>query len=128
MWKWRQCSRNVKNIHPQPNDLHVPEGTDDTAWASHLNTMSRFAANEEEKAELTQHELLVLWTDYFTPEHIEASPDLHETVWNATKRCSKTKQNVDVSAAEDLMAAIETIHKMFSESKNRDVAWIPAVG
>jgi nickel superoxide dismutase len=71
---------------------------------------------------------LVLWTDYFKPDHLEAFPDLHETFWNATKLCSATKQNVDVAAAENLMAAVEKIHNMFWESKNRDVAWVPAVG
>ena len=70
----------------------------------------------------------MLWTDYFKPEHLEAYPDLHETFWNATKLCSKTKQNVDVQAATDLMEAVEKIHKMFWESKSRDVAWVPAVG
>jgi len=90
--------------------------------------MSRFAAIKEEQAEATKHELLVLWTDYFKPAHLEAYPDLHETFWNAAKLCSTTKQNVDVAAAEQLMAAVEKIHKMFWESKNRDVTWVTAVG
>lgn len=70
----------------------------------------------------------MLWTDYFKPAHLEAFPDLHETIWNATKLCSQNKTTVDVAAAEELMAAVEKIHKMFWESKNRDVAWVPAVG
>ncbi|MCL4120498.1 UNVERIFIED_CONTAM: hypothetical protein GTU68_006778 [Idotea baltica] len=106
----------------------VPEGSDDAAWAGYLNSMSRFAAIKEEQAESTKHELLVLWTDYFKPDHLEAFPDLHETFWTATKQCSAAKQNVDVAAAEALMESVEKIHKMFWESKNRDVAWVPAVG
>lgn len=109
-------------------DLRVPEGSDDAAWAAYLNTMSRYAAIKEEQAEETKHDLLVLWTDYFKPAHLEAFPDLHETIWNATKLCSQNKTTVDVAAAEELMAAVEKIHKMFWESKNRDVAWVPAVG
>ena len=124
----RVTAEAVLSMTKKMLDLHVPEGSDDAAWASYLNTMSRFAAIKEEQAESTKHEILVLWTDYFKPDHLEAYPDLHATIWNATKLCSKTKQNVDVAAAEELMAAVETIHKMFWESKNRDVAWVPAVG
>jgi len=124
----RVTAEAVLSMTKKMLDLHVPEGSDDAAWASYLNTMSRFAAIKEEQAELTKHELLVLWTDYFKPDHLETYPDLHETFWAATKLCSKTKQNVDVDAANDLMASVEKIHKMFWESKNRDVAWTTATG
>ena len=43
---------------------------------------------KEEQAELAKHELLILWTDYFKPVHLEAYPDLHEVFWNAAKTCS----------------------------------------
>ena len=124
----RVTAEAVLSMSKKMLDLHVPEGSDDAAWASYLNTMSRFASIKEEQAEATKHEILVLWTDYFKPDHLAAFPDLHDTIWNATKLCSQTKQNVDVAAAENLMAAVEKIHKMFWESKNRDVAWVPAVG
>jgi nickel superoxide dismutase len=124
----RVTAEAVLSMTKKMLDLHTPQGTDDAAWAAYLNTMSRFAAIKEDQAEKTKHELLVLWTDYFKPDHLEAFPDLHETFWTAAKLCSQTKQNVDVAAAENLMASVEKIHKMFWESKNRDVAWVPAVG
>ena len=49
------------------------------------NTFSRFVAIKEEQAELTKHELSILWHDYFKPNHLEAAPDLHDIVWNAIK-------------------------------------------
>ena len=46
--------------------------------ASYQNTFSRFVAIKEEQAHLAKEELLVLWTDYFKPHHLEAHPNLHE--------------------------------------------------
>ena len=33
---------------------------------------------KEERAELVKHHLMVLWADYFKPEHLEKYPDLHQ--------------------------------------------------
>ena len=47
---------------------------------------------KEERAELVKHHLWVLWTDYFTPKHLEAYPQLHELFWNATKAAGAAKK------------------------------------
>ena len=70
---------------------------------TYLNTVGRYVAAKEEQAELAKHELLILWTDYFKPVHLEAYPDLHEVFWNAAKTCSEAKQNVSIEAADELM-------------------------
>lgn len=93
---------------------------------SDSNTYSRFVAIKEEQAHLAKTELLVLWTDYFKPEHLEQCPDLHEKFWNAAKLCSTVKQGVDVDAANALMAAIEDIHNVFWASKGREVEYYVA--
>ena len=90
------------------------------------NTLSRFVSIKEEQAHLAKTELLVLWTDYFKPEHLAACPDLHDKFWNAAKLCSAVKQGVDEGAANDLMAAIEDIHNIFWGSKGRDVTYYVA--
>lgn len=90
------------------------------------NTKSRFIAIKEEQAELAKHELAVLWTDYFKPNHLEAYPDLHTIFWNVEKQCSTAKTTVDVAACEELMKQIENIHNMFWESKGREVPWYTA--
>ena len=90
------------------------------------NTQSRYIAIKEEQAHLAKTELLVLWTDYFKPPHLEQFPELHDTFWNAAKLCSEVKVHVSLEAAEGLMAAIEEIHNMFWASKSRDVAWYTA--
>jgi nickel superoxide dismutase len=94
--------------------------------AGYLNTVGRFVAIKEEQAELAKRELLLLWTDYFKPAHLEAYPDLHEVFWNAAKACSECKQHVSTVATDQLMASVEKIHNMFWESKGREVTYFEA--
>ena len=106
--------------------LAPPEGSDATAWATYNNTFSRFVAVKEEQAQDTKEELLILWTDYFKPEHLAAFPDLHDTFWKAAKLCSACKVNIDQGKAEELMSAVEKIHNMFWTSKGRSDSWTTA--
>ncbi|MCY3505296.1 MAG: superoxide dismutase, Ni [Chloroflexi bacterium] len=84
------------------------------------NTRSRFIAIKEEQAQLAKQELLILWTDYFKPPHLEANPGIHDTFWNAAKLCSQNKVEVNVDAAQALVDAIGEIHNIFWASKSRD--------
>ena len=68
--------------------LSPPSDGDANAWAAYLNTMSRYIAIKEEQAQKAKDELLILWTDYFKPVHLEKYPDLHVTFWQAAKLCS----------------------------------------
>ncbi len=106
--------------------LNPPEGNDPTEWATYNNTFSRFVSVKEEQAQETKKELLILWTDYFKPEHLATYPDLHDTFWKAAKLCSACKVNIDQTKAEELMAAVEKIHHMFWKSKGRGDAWVTA--
>lgn len=90
------------------------------------NSLSRYIAIKEEQAHLAKTELLVLWTDYFKPVHLEAHPDLHDKFWQAAKLCSAVKVEVNLEKAEALMAAIQEIHQIFWATKGRDVAYYTA--
>jgi nickel superoxide dismutase len=103
-------------------DLKKPEG-DDKAYQ---NTLSRFIAVKEEQATLAKRDILVLWTDYFKPNHLEQFPNLHETFWKAAKLCSACKYELSLQHCEELMAACKEIHDMFWASKNREVAYYTA--
>ena len=106
--------------------LAPPEGNDAAAWATYNNTFSRYVAVKEEQAQETKEELLILWTDYFKPEHLATFPELHDTFWKAAKLCSACKVNIDQAKAEELMKAVEKIHTMFWSSKGRSDAWVTA--
>ena len=106
--------------------LQPPAASDGAAWAAYLNTMSRYVTIKEQQAHLAKEELLVLWTDYFKPPHLDQYPDLHNTFWKAAKLCSSVKVEVNLEHAQELMAAIETIHNIFWATKGRDVPWYTA--
>ena len=103
--------------------LALNAGAHDHATA---NTMARYIDIKEEQAQLAKTDLLVLWTDYFKPQHLEQYPTLHDTFWKAAKLCSAVKVEASLEKAEALMAAIQEIHKIFWATKGRDVAYYTA--
>ncbi|MEL6344583.1 MAG: superoxide dismutase, Ni [Myxococcota bacterium] len=106
--------------------LEVPDPSDKEAYVKYHNTYARYVAIKEEQAHLAKTELLVLWTDYFKPHHVETYPELHDVFWKATKECSYAKVEVSLQHAEKVMEYIEQIHKMFWATKNRDVVYYTA--
>ena len=107
-------------------DLKAPDGGDAKATANYHNTLTRYIMIKEEQARVAKDELLILWTDYFKPVHLEKYPNLHDTFWKAAKLCSATKVEVSLEHATELMDAVKEIHGIFWASKDRDVAWYTA--
>ena len=81
------------------------------------NSFVRYVQVKEEHAEKAKHDILVIWTDYFKPEHLPAHPELHTKVWEACKLGSHVKQHVDMDAAVKFKAALEQIGNAFAETK-----------
>jgi nickel superoxide dismutase len=106
--------------------LEPPSAGDAAAWAAYLNTVARYVAIKEEQTHLAKEELLVLWTDYFKPHHLDKYPNLHNTFWKAAKLCSSVKVEVNLEHAQELMDAIKEIHEIFWATKDRDVPWYTA--
>tara|TARA_B100000700_G_scaffold90493_1_gene102090 strand:- start:241 stop:714 length:474 start_codon:yes stop_codon:yes gene_type:complete len=106
--------------------LAPPQSNSSEEWAAYNNTFSRYVAIKEDQAQETKKELLILWTDYFKPEHLATFPDLHDTFWKAAKLCSATKVNIDQTKAEELLQAVQKIHNMFWQSKGRSDNWVTA--
>lgn len=90
------------------------------------NSLSRYINIKEEQAQLAKNDLLILWTDYFKPQHLEKYPDLHDTFWHAAKLCSAVKVEVSLEKAEELMEAIKKIHNIFWATKEREVPFYTA--
>lgn len=104
-------------------DLQVPDGGDVKATTNYHNTLTRYIMVKEEQAQVAKDELLILWTDYFKPVHLEKYPNLHDTFWKAAKLCSACKVEVSLEHANELMDAIKEIHEIFWASKDRQVEW-----
>ncbi|WP_088243714.1 superoxide dismutase, Ni [Calothrix rhizosoleniae] len=107
-------------------ELEVPAASDAKATIAYQNTLSRYIAIKEEQAQKTKEDILILWTDYFKPVHLDAYPDLHTTFWQAAKLCSACKVEVSLQHAQELLDAVQKIHQIFWATKNRDITWYKA--
>lgn len=81
------------------------------------NSFVRMVWTKEEHARKCKEELLILWTDYFKPEHLEKFPNLHDTFWKAAKLCSTNKQEVSLEHAQELVKAVDEIATLFAQTK-----------
>ena len=78
---------------------------------------TRALAIKEERANMVKEHLWVLWTDYFTPAHLEKYPQLHDMFWKATKEAGAAKKSQDPEQGQRLLDAIAEIDKVFWETK-----------
>ncbi len=107
-------------------ELEMPDSSDKEAMLHYQNTLTRYILIKEDEAYKTKEHLLVLWTDFFKPEHLEKFPDLHDVFWKAAKLTSACKHEVSVQHAEELMQAVEKVHTMFWKAKGKNVDWVVA--
>src|SRR5436190_4075570 len=98
------------------NNLQMA-GSEKGQLDTYANSLGRYINTKEQHAELVKKEIDILWHDYFRPEHLEKYPDLHTIVWNADKLASRNKQNLDLAAAEELLAATHRVAEIFWETK-----------
>lgn len=94
------------------NDLPTENAT-----VNDRNKFVRCVWTKEEHARKCKEELLILWTDYFKPAHLEKFPNLHDTFWKAAKLCSTNKQEVSLEHAQELVKAVDEIADIFQQSK-----------
>lgn len=122
----RIAAEAVLSMTKKINALEVPKGGDRNATIAYHNTLSRYVKIKEEQAETTKREILILWSDYFKPEHLKEVPDLHEVFWKTAKLCSQCKVNVSEQHAQDLLKSVEKIHEIFWRTKKREIPWYTA--
>jgi len=100
-------AESIKAIIAKANDSNDPD------------FRTRAVIIKEQRSELVKHHLWVLWTDYFKPPHFEKYPQLHQLFNEATKLAgaSGTKGTLDPEVADQLLAKIDEIAKIFWETK-----------
>ena len=84
--------------------------------AAYANTMSRYVMVKDEHAELCKRELRILWADYGWPNAPEGF-DLHGSFNAALKLAGRCRQQVDMAACEELVAAVDNIATAFWATK-----------
>jgi nickel superoxide dismutase len=112
------AAKTVYTMDKKVTDLPVPAPSASAQdQLEYRNTVIRMTQTKEAHAQICKAELLILWTDYFKPEHLSMFPDLHETFWKAAKLCSYNKQHVDASKAQELMDAVGKISEWFQKAE-----------
>ena len=103
------------------NQLLKDLGHEKQTWDSEsLAKFSRYIEVKETHAESVKNELRIIWADYFKPEHLEKYPDLHDLFWKAMKSASKTRQQVSLEAAEELLESVRKIAEIFWATKGSE--------
>ncbi len=83
-----------------------------------IHKIARYTMVKEQHAAKAKNDILVIWTDYFKPPHLERFPNLHEKVWNACKLGSFVKQNISLEKAREFKSALEEIGAIFDKTKS----------
>ena len=104
----------VDTVKSMTDKLLALDGKSDFASR---NSAIRMVHTKEEWAQKIKAELLILWTDYFKPEHLQKWPGLHDKVWKAARLCSEVKRSVDLQKVAQLSEAVDEIAVIFAESK-----------
>ncbi len=105
----------INDLEDPAKDGKVPPKPDRDKY---IHAIERYTAVKEEHAELVKREVRIIWGDYFKPEHAEKHAELHATVWNIMKLGSKVRQNVDMQAAQDLLAEVQKFAEIFWATKD----------
>jgi nickel superoxide dismutase len=82
------------------------------------HTVARYTFIKEQQTELAKKEILILWTDFFKPEHLKTFPELHDFIWNLAKVCSEVKQHVDLDKATQLHNDIQKLDEMHKQASS----------
>src|SRR5690554_574200 len=72
---------------------------------------------KEERAELVKHHLMVLWVDFFTPEHRKEFEGLDDLFWRAIYQAGVAKKSVDPADGEKLIELIDEISDIFWQTE-----------
>jgi nickel superoxide dismutase len=99
-------------------------GTGSTA--EFINGMARYIAIKEEHAELTKHEIRVIWGDFIKEEHVEAYPQLPELVHKIMQLGSKARQTVDRETAVALLEEVNEFAEIFWQIKGKETKRVSA--
>ncbi|HEX2154597.1 MAG TPA: superoxide dismutase, Ni [Acidimicrobiia bacterium] len=81
---------------------------------------------KEERAELVKHHLMVLWVDFFTPDHRQQFPDLDDLFWRAIRAASDAKKSLDPADGQKLIDLVDQVADIFWQTdKAKDAGLYP---
>lgn len=88
---------------------------DDETKAEH--DIARVTHVKEEHSNLLEDELFTLRHDYFKEEHLKEYPSLTDLFQKALNLNSKSRQNIDMASAKELLEIVLQISEVFFKTK-----------
>src|SRR3990167_6325089 len=88
--------------------------------------IARITHVKEEHGHLLEDELGTLQNDYFKEEHYKKFANLKNLLEKATMLSVKTRQNIDMDSAKELLETVMQISEIFYKSKGLESARVKA--
>lgn len=106
------------------NDQVKEHGKGSTA--EFINGMARFIAIKEEHAEMTKHEIRIIWGDFIKQNHLDEYPQLGGLVHKIMQLGSKARQTVSRETAVELLEAVNEFAEIFWKIKGIETKRVKA--
>jgi nickel superoxide dismutase len=96
-------------------DLAPPASMEKADRDKYMHQLVRLTHIKEEHAELVKHETRIIRGDFFKPDN--SPPNIGELTDNIMKTASKTRQNLDMEAAQQLLSLTNDFADAFWKAK-----------
>ncbi len=93
------------------------EKDEEMAERNFTHQIARLTRVKEEHGSIVEEELGTLEIDYFKPEHFAEYSELEELLKKTAKLSVKVRQEINKQAAEELLANVQQIAKIFGKPK-----------
>ena len=97
------------------NDLAPPASMEKADRDKYMHALVRFTQVKEEHAEIVKRETRIIRGDFFKPDN--SPPNIGELTDGIMKAASKTRQNLDIDAANDLLNLTQQFAEAFWKAK-----------
>ena len=97
------------------NDLAPPASMEKADRDKYMHALVRFTTVKEEHAEIVKRETRIIRGDFFKPDN--SPPNIGELTDGIMKTASKTRQNLDMDAANQLLDLTQQFAEAFWKAK-----------
>ena len=95
-------------------------------WLKMKHDVARQTHVKEKHAKIVEEELETLWADYFKEEHLKEYPNLNNLILKTVKLTGKVRQEINLEAANELLANVQKIAEIFWKTKKMEPVRIPS--
>ncbi|MGI0156830.1 MAG: superoxide dismutase, Ni [Thermoplasmata archaeon] len=88
--------------------------------------VARYVLVKERHSDRAESEIVTLWSDYFTAEHVKRFPEITERVWNAIQAIGKARRGTALAEAEDALRQVQEVAELFWKTKETKTARVPS--